>query len=149
VTKAPHLDENLLREVAETCVCANLRRLSRTVTQLYETELRPTGLRATQVTLLVALGLAKKISITRLGEILQMDRTTLTRNLGPLERDALIALENARDDVRRKVIRLTPKGARTLSAALPRWRTAQRRALAQVGPARWERLNRQLRSLMP
>jgi DNA-binding MarR family transcriptional regulator len=141
-------DDKMLRTVAETCVCANLRRLSRTVTQLYDTELRPTGLRATQVTLLVALGLAKEISVTQLGEILQMDRTTLTRNLVPLEREALLHLESAPDDARRKVIRLTPKGTRALRDALPRWRRAQRRALAQVGSTRWRRLYRELGALV-
>lgn len=141
-------DDSQLRKVAETCVCASLRRLSRTVTQVFDKELRPTGLRATQVTLLVALGLAKEISVTRLGEILAMDRTTLSRNLVPLAREALLHQEGAADDARRKVIRLTPKGRLALRDALPRWRRAQRRILAKLGPSRWPHLGRELGALM-
>ncbi len=66
------------------CACANLRRADRVVTQFYEAALRPAGMRITQFTLLQALQLAPGISQKQLGELLEIDSTTLTRTLAPL-----------------------------------------------------------------
>src|SRR5580704_3296791 len=63
------------------CACANLRRADRAVTQFYDAALRPSGLRATQFTLLQALTLSGEISQKQLGELLEIDSTTLTRTL--------------------------------------------------------------------
>ena len=68
------------------CACANLRRADRVVSQFYDAALRPSGLRVTQFTLLQALTLASGISQKQLGALLQIDSTTLTRTLAPLQK---------------------------------------------------------------
>src|ERR1700682_4529095 len=73
------------------CMCASLRRASRVLTQLYEEALRPTGLRATQFTVLQTLSLAGEVTQGELGQILAMDSTTLTRTLTIMSRHGWIA----------------------------------------------------------
>src|SRR5260370_33892153 len=68
------------------CMCGNFRRTSRALTQLYEEALRPLGLRATQMTILQALSRAGEVSQGRLGEMLAMDSTSLTRTLAIMMR---------------------------------------------------------------
>src|SRR5713226_7185668 len=85
------------REMAASCACANLRKATRATTQLYDAMLRPSGLRATQFTLLVATRLIHTAPVTRLAKELGMDRTTLTRNLRLLERQGLIRVRPGRD----------------------------------------------------
>src|SRR5919106_5809931 len=70
-----------LTEVAAGCACRNLRRTARAVTQLYDQTLRPSGLRITQFTLLVAVAISEPVPITRLADALDLDRTTLARDL--------------------------------------------------------------------
>ena len=67
------------------CTFANLRKASRTVSQAYNDALRPAGLKATQFTLLATLNKRGEVSVSELAAALVMDRTTLTRNLKPLE----------------------------------------------------------------
>ena len=133
-----------LADVAENCVCAHLRRAARAVTNTYDEALRPLGLRATQMTLLVGLAHFDQVSFSRLGSVLAMDRTTLTRNIGPLEREGLLEIASDRDDARRKLLRLTPRGRETLRAALPIWRKVQRQALSKLGDAQWKAIRQRL-----
>jgi DNA-binding MarR family transcriptional regulator len=116
------------------CLCASLRRAARAVTQAYETELRPQGLRAPQLTLLHVL--AKKGVLTQgeIGEFLALDSTTLTRTLRPLERQGWIRAR-AGEDRRERRWELTAAGERKWKKALPAWERAQARARQQIGPA--------------
>src|SRR5713101_3938030 len=79
------------------CMCGSLRRTSRALTQLYETALRPLGLRATQFTILQALSLAGGVTQSELGEMLALDSTTLTRTLGLMSRQGWIAERRGQD----------------------------------------------------
>ena len=133
----------LLDAVAQGCTCGNLRRASRAVTQLFDSILQPSGLKATQFTLLVATAKLGPAPLTRLAEALLMDRTTLTRNLKPLERAGLVRIDVG-EDRRSRAISLTPKGRRTLDAALPLWESAQSRMVDGLGDTRWRRLTNDL-----
>ena len=97
------------REVVENCVCHRTRMAARTVTRLYDDTLRSVGLRATQLAVLVAVGGDEVVSITALAKFMGMDRSTLTRNLTPLEREGLIrvGLEGWR---RSRTVEITKKG---------------------------------------
>jgi DNA-binding MarR family transcriptional regulator len=139
----PHLDPDLLRQISTECACFNVRKAARAVTALYDRTLAPCGLRTTQVTLLVALARAGDLPFTRLAGILGMDRTTLTRNVGPLERDGLLTLRPG-PDRRVKLVAITDAGRRTLAAAIPLWQTAQREITAGIGPGRWEAIRREI-----
>ncbi len=121
------------------CTCAALRRATRAVTQQYDAALRPLGLTASQFTLLATLERTGDLPLTRLAEILAMERTTLSRNLRPLERRRLLRMVCARDRRIRKV-RLTPEGVRLLEQARPLWRDAQSGLTRRLGRARWSRL---------
>lgn len=122
----------LRKAVTLPCVCANLRRASRVVTQIYDEELRPTGLRVTQFTLLQALELASGISQRQLGELLGIDTTTLTRTLSVLARKGWIRVERGKD--RRQVrLGLAAEGDRQYRRALPHWRSAQSRLRRALG----------------
>jgi DNA-binding MarR family transcriptional regulator len=123
-------------EVASFCACANLRKASRAVTQLYDESLQPTGLRATQYTLLVALSLAGSTSITDLAQKMVMDRTTLTRNLTLLEHQRLVTIAPGTDQ-RTRTVTLTNHGREALAKALPLWEQAQTRVVSGLGRERW------------
>jgi DNA-binding MarR family transcriptional regulator len=135
-----------LEEISTLCACFNVRRAARAVTQLYDRELAPAGLRATQVTLLVALARAGALPFTRLAAVLGMDRTTLTRNLAPLERDGLVTLRPGADR-RVKLATITPKGREVLEQAIPLWRRAQRQITQGLGAGRWDAIRRELQRI--
>ena len=118
------------------CTCASLRRATRVVTRAYDEALRPSGLTASQFTVLATLAKRGALPVSRLAEALVMDRTTLTRNLKPLERDGLIAIKPD-DDQRVRQVLLTAAGRRRYEEALPHWRQAQSKVLDGLGPERW------------
>jgi DNA-binding MarR family transcriptional regulator len=118
------------------CTCANLRKAARVVTQAYETALQPTGLKATQFTLLATLAKRGDAPLTRLADSLVMDRTTLTRNLKPLVRRGLVHIEHEEDQRVRKV-GLTERGNNVFEEARPRWEQVQTRIVESLGQARW------------
>ena len=120
-------------------MCANLRRASRALTQLYEDALRPLGLRATQFTVLQALSLAGDVTQGVLGQILAMDSTTLTRTLDIMERRGWIAKRRGKDR-REWRIRLSKPGQAQVQRALPAWRSVQHRLHIQLGNEVWETL---------
>lgn len=113
----------------------------RAVTQAYDAALAPSGFRATQFTVLVARGHIGRAPLSRLAEALVMDRTTLSRNLRPLERDGLIATGLVDDDRRVREIRLAGKGRKALEKALPLWERAQKRMHEGLGRNRWQGLS--------
>lgn len=121
------------------CTCANLRKASRVVTQAFDAALHPTGLKATQFTLLGTLATQGDTPLTQLADALVMDRTTLTRNLRPLMRDGLIRIDDEEDRRVRKVV-LTEGGRAAIEAALPYWEQAQARVHAALGQDRWDGL---------
>ena len=124
---------------ALACACASLRRTARVVTQLYETELRGTGLRAPQFTLLQALEQMGAASQGSLGRPLGLDPTTLSRTLPPLARAGWIRAEVGKD--RREVRwRLTPAGRRCVARALPAWERAQERLRTRLPARHWKML---------
>jgi DNA-binding MarR family transcriptional regulator len=139
-------DTATLDEIATACACFNFRRAARAITQRYDRTLAPSGLRATQVTLLVALSKAGAIPFTRLAKVLGMDRTTLTRNVNPLKRQGLVS-QNPGPDRRVKLLSITPKGSRALSAAIPLWETAQAAVVSSIGAGRWTALRREIQAI--
>ena len=119
----------------ETCACHRIRMASRAVTRSYDEALRPVGLRSTQVSLLAAIALKGAMSIASLARFVGMDRSTLTRNLAPLEKEKLLAVggEGWR---RSRSLEITAKGRARLKRALPLWEAAQRRLKREMG-RRW------------
>lgn len=110
--------------LAQACVCYNTRKVARAVTRLYDDALRPCGLRATQLTLVMVIDEMGEPTISALAEQLVMDRTTLARDLRPLEAAGWVAVVPG-SDRRTRIVRLTDAGSATLREALPYWREAQ------------------------
>jgi len=119
--------------------CFNLRKASRAVTQYFDHSLEPSGVRATQFTLLVTLASVSAKTLTEMAEHLVMDRTTLTRNLKPLEKLNLIQIVTAKDK-RSKAYALTDHGRSVLERSVPLWEAAQRRVEEQLGLERYQKL---------
>jgi DNA-binding MarR family transcriptional regulator len=120
-------------------MCANFRRVSRVLTQHYEKALRPLGLRATQFTLLQALSLAGEVSQGKLGEILAIDSTTLTRTVAIMEREDWIASRSGADR-RERLLSLSKAGKTEYKRALPHWEKVQQELRVQFGNKRWNEL---------
>lgn len=110
------------------CACANLRMASRALTQFYDEMLKPTGLRGTQFTVLGTISIMGLTPLTLLADQLVMDRTTLSRNLKPLQREGLVELQQG-EDRRQRLVRITDKGQEMLERALPLWQQAQARVV--------------------
>jgi DNA-binding MarR family transcriptional regulator len=111
------------------CVCAAIRRASRAVTQHYQRHFRGTGLLGTQFSMLTVLIRSGPMPMGRMAKLLGVERTTLTRNLKPLEKKQWVKVEGEKDG-RVHFVSITPKGRAVAKAALPAWRKAQ----TTVGP---------------
>ena len=127
-------------ELRASCACLNFRMAARSLTQMYDAYLAPAGLRATQFSILSAVAFKEPVALGHLAELLVMDRTTLTRNLKPLERHGLVLGERAADDGRRRDLRLSAAGHELLQRALPLWHEAQSRFVDGFGRERWRLL---------
>jgi DNA-binding MarR family transcriptional regulator len=122
-----------------SCMCASFRRASRALTQMYEQELRPEGLRATQFTILQALTLAGEITQGQLGGALAMDSTTLTRTLTIMRRGGWVSLRRGEDRREWRLV-LTKEGEAMYKRALPAWERIQKKLRKQIGSTEWEQL---------
>jgi DNA-binding MarR family transcriptional regulator len=131
----------------EQCNCLVLRQAARHVTQFYDHHLMPTGVRTTQFSILAKLRHLGPMTINALAEEMVMDRTTLGRNIQPLEREGLIAVRTGRADRRSRELHLTDAGAARLRAASKVWEKAQKRFEAAFGGDRASELRTILRAV--
>jgi DNA-binding MarR family transcriptional regulator len=133
---------------SEDCNCLALRQAARHVTQMYDQFLAPAGLRTTQYSILAKLSRLGPLSVNDLAAELVMDRTTLGRNIQPLQRDRLIELSPGGTDRRRKEIRLTHAGRDRLKAAAPALVQAQQAFETTLGEQRAASMRALLRSVV-
>ena len=127
----------------ENCVCFNLRWVTRAVTRFFDTEVRRLGVRPTQTPILGALQAKDGWSMAELSEWLGMERTTLVRNLRPLQREGLVQT-NGGGRGGRVELAITEKGRVTLAKTVPAWRAAQDKVVAILGRERWSSMIRDL-----
>jgi DNA-binding MarR family transcriptional regulator len=121
------------------CMCGSFRRTARALTQLYEKALRPLGLRATQMTILQALSRTGEVLQGRLGEMLAMDSTSLTRTIAIMKRQGWIA-ERKGEDRRERWLRMSAAGEQKLKRAEAVWEKAQARLRDELGEKNWSGL---------
>jgi len=133
------MSDKIHTSAARRCACANIRRTDRVVTGFYDEMLASSGLSAPQFTLLATLAEAAPISINRLAEIMEMDRTTLTRNLGLLIKQHLVRLEEG-EDRRMRLVLLTREGEQALGRVWPLRQEAQARIERAFGQERFDEL---------
>ena len=118
------------------CTCFNLRKAARVVSQAYDGALKPVGIKATQFSVLATLDTLVDLPMTQLAEQLLINRTALSRNLKPLERDGLVRLASEADQ-RVRLVTLTPAGKRIFDKALPLWAAMQDEMAATMGRDDW------------
>jgi DNA-binding MarR family transcriptional regulator len=120
----------------ENCACFNVRRISRVITQFFDAEVRRHGIRPTQTPILGALKAKDGWGMAELSEWLGMERTTLLRNLRPLQRDGLVRAKGGGRGGHVE-LEITHKGRTALAKTLPAWRSAQDKVVAILGRERW------------
>lgn len=120
---------------AGNCLCFRARRTARAITRAYDKALRPSGLHATQVTLMSAIALGQEGAqpVALLGEFLALELSTLSRNLGALERAGLVTVTRDPKDRRVRIAGLTDAGKDRLAAALPMWNQAHALIISALG----------------
>jgi DNA-binding MarR family transcriptional regulator len=119
------------REAVDACAGLNVRTAARLITRFLETRMGDTGLSLAQFGLMAHIAAAEDDTINGLVARTGLDQTTLSRNLHALERGGLVEIATVENDLRRRAVWLTEKGARALEAALPAWHRAHA-ALSQV-----------------
>jgi DNA-binding MarR family transcriptional regulator len=106
------------------CTCYRLRKAARVASRVYDRHLAPAGINIGQFGVLLTIESMQAASISKVADVLDMERTTLTRNLMPLERSGYVVIGPGRDK-RSRAVRLTAAGAKLISMARPLWRSAQ------------------------
>ncbi len=122
-----------------TCYCAAVRTAARKTTALYDSILEPAGVTLAQFSLLRKIERAETVSLTKLGRLAELDRSTIGRNVKALEKLGLVRLGPAKDQ-REAAVRLTLAGKDALQRAAPLWEEAQRRVETALGDAGAEQL---------
>ena len=123
---------SMIDTIAKTCIAVRLRLLNRVVTNFYDDALRPLGLKVSQLNILIVtarLGLARPAEVC---DILQLDASTLSRNVKPLQTHGWLEVV-PEEDARAQPFRLTPEGKRLIEKTVPAWEKAQRQATELLG----------------
>lgn len=132
-------DLEAFRRTPHICLCEGLRSATRAIWQRYARHIEPSGLGVAQSSLLIRLYFTGPVTMTRLAELLETDRTTLTRNLAVLRRDGYIEIV-AGEDKRTRLIAMTDAGFEILRAATPLWIQAQQHVQRELGLKTWNLL---------
>jgi DNA-binding MarR family transcriptional regulator len=132
-----------LTALINDCVCLKVRTASRAVTRIYDDAFRPVGLRATQLSVLVAVAFGEAVSIASLSRLLGMDRSTLTRNLRPLEEKGLVAL-GPEGHHRSRTLSITARGEQLVRKAMPLWEKIQEKVREELKKPHWTNLHAEL-----
>ncbi len=137
MTTASHLstaDADLVGEVISKCLLTRTRSLSRVITSIYDQEMRPFGVNASQFSMLVSIARMGKASRAELGRANHLERSTSTRNLQLMLDDGWAEeIAPAEGKGRSRPIVLSKAGRELLKTAMPAWRVAQARAERMLG----------------
>ena len=136
----------LSARIATECPAVRVREVSRLLARVYDAALRPVGLQSSQLSVLVAVARFGEsgAKVGLLANRLVMERTTLTRNIQPLEKAGLLRVSRSPDDARARVITLTRAGERMIETAFPLWERATERVRALLGARRLDALRAEL-----
>lgn len=141
----PYLES--VRHQRNVCFAEQIRSANRAITKLYNKYLDEVDIGITQFSLLIRLYYFDAISVAKLAEDLETDRTTLIRNVKILERSGHIEVFSS-ETGRTKLVRISSKGIASLERALPLWLTAQSELREKLGDDIWNGLFGDLRTLV-
>jgi len=133
------ITDKLMSEVAGVCACQKVRSAARVLTRRYEEALKPTGLTGTQYSMLTVILVTEGRTLTELATFMDIERTTLLRNLKPLERDGLVEV-SAEGFRRARTVTASDKGVAIMAKALPLWREVQNSLKAELGATGWKHM---------
>jgi DNA-binding MarR family transcriptional regulator len=128
------------------CLCGNLRLATRVVTAAYDERLAAAGLTSAQLNVLWCVLSAERVSMQRIGELLMMEKSTVTRNVAAMRTRGLLRIETG-SDARVKEVLATPAGRKAFAVAIPHWQVAQREMSAILGAGRFRTLVAETREL--
>ena len=119
--------------VRDTCLCLHAQRAARALARRFDNALRPVGLTNGQFSMLMSLNRPQPATMSSVASVLDMDRTTLTAALKPLQRRGLIEVISDPKDARSRLLKLTAEGLLTLTRALPIWTATHAQVDADLG----------------
>lgn len=122
----------VIDNIAQNCIAVRLRLVNRVITNLYDDALRPLGIKVSQFNILVVAGKLDLARPAQVCEILQLDTSTLSRNVERMRAKGWLEVVPA-EDARMQPFRLTAQGRRVLERAAPAWEQAQRKASELLG----------------
>ena len=134
-------------QIYGSCVCLALNRAARATTRRFDAAFKPLGITSGQFSLLLALQRPEPVALGRLASMLGMDRTTLNRNLKPLEAGGYVTTGPDADDARVRALRLTAQGQALVAQGIPLWQAAQAQSQGRLPPAAWQSLQPHLQTL--
>lgn len=140
----PDLED--LRRTRHVCLAEGLRAATRTVLKYYADHMAGCDVSIAQFSLLMRLYYLRAPTMLELAKHLETDRTTMARNVELLERGGFVEVFRGKDR-RSRLVRLTDKGFKALTDALPKWQEAQREMRALIGDAMWQSLIKETRVL--
>lgn len=133
--------------MSAACYCTLLRKATRRLSGVYDEALAPLGINIAQYALLRMVAARGSLSLTELGRIAELDRSTIGRNVRVLERMGLMRTGRSADDHRESMVTLTAPGSDLLARARPVWDACQARIEARLGPQKVEALGAILAAL--
>jgi len=131
-------------KISEECICFSLKKAERLISRRYDEALAPFGLRNGQFSMLICISGANLINIQSIAHQLNMDRTTTTAALKPLEKRKLIKITASKEDSRVKLVSITPLGISLLAKAIPAWQKIQDQMKADISLDNFIKLKDQL-----
>jgi len=134
--------------VRDHCLCLHTQRAARRLARCFDDALRPLGLKSGQFSLLMSLNRPQPPTLGSVAELLAMDRTTLTANLKPLEREGLIEVRPDQEDRRARRLLLTEKGQGLLARAVPIWTKTNAEIEGALGAGTADRLRSDLATMV-
>ncbi len=142
----PRNSQQRIERALEHCVNFNFRRIARKLAARYDSVFHDLDLKTTQYSLLAAIRMAEEPTLADLCEGMALERTTLLRNLAPLEKRRLIESAGKERGQQRRV-RLTAAGKDLLAKAFSKWREAQRETISDIGAEEWQKVSQSLKGI--
>ena len=131
-------------KISKECFCFSLKKAERLISRRYDEALAPFGLRNGQFSMLICISGANLINIQSIAHQLNMDRTTTTAALKPLEKRKLIKITASKEDSRVKLVSITSLGISLLIKAIPAWQKIQDQMKADISLDSFIKLKDQL-----
>lgn len=128
------------------CICTALRKASRAVTRAYDEAMEGTGVTIVQFSILRQLARHGDLPLSRLADLLVMDRTTLYRALGPIERHGWVVIGQGKG--RAKLAILSDAGRKAMADATGAWERTQAALVERFGAPQWQAMEQNLQGLI-